>query len=379
MGIFDEFGVRKVVNAYGTVTPYGGVLLAPEVLTAMSEAAQSFVDVGELAARGGRLISHLLGFPDGLVTAGAAAGLSIATAAALCGSDRSLAAALPNVQLTRREVLVHRCQRTHWTQAVRLAGARVVEFGSHGATSPDALRDAITERTAAIVYYAEHAAVRSLPLTEVTRLADASGVHVIVDAAALGFPPEELRRYGDAGAAVTLVSGGKLLGGPASTGVALGTESMIQAMRVHSNPNFALGRPMKVGKEDIAGLVRAVQVTVSRGSEEPCARWRRQAFHIAHALKMPEGVRCRYVDRGEDDVLPRIVPRVYIEWDPESLGATAPEVARLLLNGEPGIAVGAWERRISVNPAVLLEAETDLVVRRVNQVMAELASATSPP
>jgi L-seryl-tRNA(Ser) seleniumtransferase len=270
-------------------------------------------------------------------------------------------------------VLIHRCQRTHWTQAVRLTGATVVEFGTVEGTTPDDLTAAFTAHTAAVVYYPEHAPDQSLPLAEVSAVAHAHGVPVIVDAAALVPPLSNLAAFAEQGANVTLVSGGKLLGGPASTGLALGDPQLLQAMRVHSSPRFAVGRPMKVGKEDVAGLVRAVQLAVAACPEEQAQQWDAQARYIVSRIRVPAGMSSRYVRHGEDVVLPRVVPRVYIEWGPQLDGVTAEGIASRLLAREPAIAVGAWERRIALNPAVLKDDDLDTLVDGVNHVLAEVS------
>jgi D-glucosaminate-6-phosphate ammonia-lyase len=196
-----------------------------------------------------------------------------------------------------------------------------------------------------------------------------------VDAAALVPPLSALVAFAEQGANVTLVSGGKLLGGPASTGLALGDPDLIQAMRVHSSPRFAVGRPMKVGKEDVAGLVRAVQLAVAADPKEQAQRWDARARYIASRIRVPAGMSCRHVGHGEDVVLPRVVPRVYVEWGPQLDGVTAEDIASRLLTREPAIAVGAWERRIALNPAVLQDDDLDTLVDGVNQVLAQVTGS----
>lgn len=372
MDIYAEIGVRKVINAYGTVTPYGGSLLEPAVLAAMEEAARSFVDVSEMSATAGRSIARWLGFSDGLVVGGAAAGLSLATAAALCGSDAALGRRLPEFPGPRREILVHRSQHNGWTQAVRIAGATVVEFGSEHATSEADLLNALSDRVAAILYYADHALGESLTVEAVCRHARSAGIAVIVDAAACVPPLKELRRYEEWGATVTLVSGGKLLGGPASTGLALGSTGYVANMRLLASPNENLGRPMKVGKEDVAGLFRAVQLALSR-DEDACIRtWKARALRLGQGLRLPPGLTWRCVDRGEDDVLPRLVPRIYIEWEPYTAGFDAETVAELLLRSEPSVAVAADGTTLRLNPMTLSDEDVPVVVDRLNEVLLRL-------
>lgn len=369
--IYAEIGVRKVINAYGTVTPYGGSLLEPTVLDAMCEAARSFVDVSELSAKAGRSIARMLGFSDGLVVGGAAAGLSLATAAALCGPEPALGRRLPDFTGPRREIVVHRSQRTNWTQAVRIVGATVTEFGTELGATVEELLNALSERTAAIVYYADHAPDKSLTVEAVCHHARQKGVPVIVDAAACVPPLRGLRRYEEWGAAVTLVSGGKLLGGPASTGLALGSAAYVDSMRLLASPHESVGRAMKVGKEDVAGLFRAVQVAVAR-DEDACVRaWKARALRLGEGLRLPAGLTWRCVDQGEDDVLPRLVPRVYVEWQP-SHGLRAEAVAEALLASDPSIAVAAEGTTLRLNPMTLSDDDVPVVIDRVNQVLLRL-------
>lgn len=371
---YQQLGVRRVINAYGNLTPLGGSLMDPRVLEAMVDASQWFVDLNDLLRKAGQRIADLVGVEAAFITSGAAAGLVISTAACIAGCDRAKAARLPNTSGMKNRVIVHRCQRNVWDQAVRQAGAELIEIGVLHKTEPWELEAAIDDKTAAVLYFTNHNETHSLPLEEVVRIARAYGVPVIVDAAAELPPKENLHRFNNMGADLVLFSGGKMLRGPQCTGLILGRRELIEACALHTNPNFGIGRPMKVGKEEIVGLVRAVELFLEHDFDADMEQWERQVAYCVEGLSGLKGVNCRRVFPGEDPVLPRWVPRVYVTWDEGLLGVSPARVRAELLSSDPSVAVGEIPQGISINPIVLAPGEEEIVVNRVAAVLERRSS-----
>src|SRR5215217_7463847 len=191
MGVYEELGVRTVINASGTLTRLGGSRMAPEVLAAMTEAAASFVHIDELQANAGRVIAEATGAEAGYVVAGAAAGLTLGTVACIAGLDVGKMDRLPDTTGMRNEVVVQRGHRNAYDHAIRAAGVRFVEVGylgypGAGGTHSWQLAAAINERTAAVACPILDT-LGTVPLPEVCQIAHERGIPVIVDAAEL--PP----------------------------------------------------------------------------------------------------------------------------------------------------------------------------------------------
>jgi L-seryl-tRNA(Ser) seleniumtransferase len=301
-GFLQSLGVPRRLNAAGTLTRLGGALMAPEVLQAMQEAAACSVDMAELQTAASQRIAGLTGAEAGLVTTGASAGLTLATAACLAGWDAARMAALPDTQGMPARVLMHRTHRNTYDHAVRLAGGCIVDIGHNdrgtgaGVRSLEAweIESALDAQTAAFVFVASPEALPLLPV--VLEVMHRHGLPVVVDAAAQLPPRENLRRYVEMGADLVVFSGGKALEGPQSTGLLIGRRDLIgsallQMMdmdvhprtwapaglvdmaRLRGTPLHGIGRGFKAGKEEIAGLLCALQRFVERDEAAQVARW----------------------------------------------------------------------------------------------------------
>lgn len=358
--VYYRLGVRPVLNAAGNLTVFGGSVMPPEVLTAMGEAASTCVDLEALLTAAGRRVAELAGVEAAHVTSGAAAGLALAVAACITGLDEDAAARLPDTTGLGSTILVQAPQTNEWLRVIALAGGTIVTVGSRQRTM---LRDfeGVISGAAAIVDFPAHSDTRSVSLRDLIPWARDRSVPVIVDAAAELPPVGNLRHYTDLGADLVLFSGGKMLRGPACTGIILGRGQLIAACARHSSPNIGIGRPFKVGKEEIAGLVRAVELFVENDFGAEMAGWSAMVDGWVERLRHLPGVTVSRVDRGEDDVRPELVPRVYVTWSAELAGFTPTDLANRLRHGDPSVAVGVIEHGISVNPSALRPADAPLV------------------
>ncbi len=266
MGIYDELGVARVINASATLTRLGGSRMPDEVLAAMQDAAGAFVDLVEFQTRVCEEIASLTNNEAAWITSGAAAGIAQSVAACIAGTDPALVDGFPYLEhCEKNEVIVYKSQRNGYDYAARQTGARLIEIGPEEAD----LAVAISRRTACILWFAgSHYADGALSIEEVADIARARGVPVIVDAAAQVPPISSLWHFTrDVGADIAIFSGGKGLRGPQSSGLVLGKKDLVDACRVNASPNSTIGRPMKVGKEETAGLLAAIRWSIAQDEE----------------------------------------------------------------------------------------------------------------
>jgi len=390
---YDDLGVPTVVNATGTKTRIGGSRIRPEALEAMVDAADSFVRLSDLQARASELIADATGAEAGYVTNGAAGALLLGTAACIAGTDPGAMSRLPDTEGLADEVIMPRTHRTGYDHALRTAGAEIVDIGTNdrhlGTGSRNVelweYEDAISEDTAAIAHvYKEYV---DPPLAEVCDLAHEHDLPVVVDAAAELPPVENLSWFTEQGADLVTFSGGKAIRGPQTTGVLAGREDLVESVAaqhldLHAAeavwdpptslldvdqfdgvPSQGIGRPLKVGKEELVGLLRALELFVEEDHEATRAEWRERAERIAVALESVDGLDPT-LDVSEESVSPTVSVRV----DADAAGLSVTDLVGALRREEPRVFVGADsldDDRFTVNPMCLAEAETDYVLDRL--------------
>jgi D-glucosaminate-6-phosphate ammonia-lyase len=394
MGVYDDFGVRTVINASGTLTRLGGSRMAPEVLAAMAEAAASFVHIDELQDRAGEAIAAITGAEAGYVVAGAAAGLTLGVAACVAGLDVAKMDRLPDTTGLKDEVVVQRGHRNAYDHAIRAVGVTLVEVGylgypGAGGTWGWQVEAAIGERTAAVACPILDTP-GTLPLPEVAAIAHARGVPVIVDAAAELPPRSNLRRFIAEGADLVTFSGGKAIGGPQASGILAGRADLIASValqhqdmdvrretwnkrplladgRLRGVPHQGFGRSMKVGREEIVGLVVALRRYAAGNDEDDAARWRGLLQTVATALDGLPHLTLAHRCSPE-----RPVPVLAIDLDEAALGFSAYDAVNRLRAGQPAVAVAESRAEfgtILVNPQGLTEDEAGIVGRRLAAVL----------
>ncbi len=313
--IYARLGVRRIINARGTHTRLGGTLMHPEVVAAMQEAAGGYVVLDELQDRASELIARATGAEAGMVVGGAEAGLLIGTAAILAGTDPAKIASLPDTTGLKSEAIMHRAHRNGYDHAVRAAGATMVDIGYGNSTLPYQLRSAMNERTALVVYLmSPWASQGALSLAQTCEIAHEANVPVLVDAAAMLPPSTSLTQFIAEGADLVTFSGGKGLMGPQSSGILAGRADVIRAARLNGSPYHSVGRAAKAAKEDIVGLMVALESYLGRDHEADMAGWRVQAEYMLARLRDFPGVEASYLFDGREHP----VPRVELFFTPES-------------------------------------------------------------
>ncbi len=370
MSIYRTLGIRELINAEGTITRLGGCVMEPAVVAAMAEAAKSFVDLNQLLAKAGQHVATLLGVEAAYITSGAAAGLTLSTAACITGADPVKIRQLPDLRtVEKNEVLIQKSHRNGYDHAVRQAGVKIVEFGLIKETYPWEMRAAISEKTAAVVHFLEFENHRNLPLAEVIAIAKEKEIPIIVDAAAELPPVENLSRFFHMGSDLTLFSGGKDIGGPQSSGLIVGRRDLIACCALNANPNYSIGRAMKAGKEEIAGLVRALELYLQQNFAAEEQMWEDMVAFMVAALAEVPGLQARRVSPSEPGVQPNWIPRMYLDWDEKVIPLSRNEVKSRLLQTDPGIAVGTTSTGLFVNPQTMMPGQEKIIVQRLRTIL----------
>ncbi|RQG99185.1 aminotransferase class V-fold PLP-dependent enzyme [Natrarchaeobius oligotrophus] len=397
--VYDELGVPHVVNATGTKTRIGGSRIRPEALEAMERAANEFVKLSDLQARASQLIAEVAGSEAGYVTSGADAGLLLSGAAAIAGDDLETMAQLPDTDGVPHEIVMPRTHRTGYDHAFRAAGATIVDVGTNdrhlgtGATNvePWEIDRAITDETAAVGYVQKP--YTEPPLEVVAEIAHDHDVPVIVDAAAELPPAENLTRFVEEGADLVVFSGGKAIRGPQTTGVVAGRRDLVRSIalqnldmhaahdvwrlpeelvdpdEIDGVPRQGIGRSLKVGKEELAGIIVALESFLEEDYDAIREEWRRDAEHIVEAIDPIQGVDAT-LDGSDVSVASEIVVRV----DPNVAARSATELVGALRSEIPRVFVGADrldDDVVTINPMCLEDGDREYVVDRIESYLTQ--------
>ncbi|MCW5977912.1 MAG: hypothetical protein KIT09_07530 [Bryobacteraceae bacterium] len=391
--------MRPLINGRSFSTKAGGCALPAEVVAAMCEAARCCVRMDELQAAASEVISRASGAEAGIVTSGAAAALTLGTAACLCRFDVNAMNQLPDTSGLANEFVVHRCHRNDYDHAVRAAGARFVEVGYGYGTFSYEVEAAIGPRTAGLFYQAG-VGDGVLPLDQYVGIGHRKGLPVIVDAAAEMPPAGNLRQFIAVGADLVAYSGGKHIQGPQATGILCGRRHLIlsaalqhQDMDVFPEtwplreliangtvagpPHHGIGRGYKVGKEEIVGLLIALESYQQRDFIQERKRWIADMQCIAAAVDGLPGVFAEVVfPQGNG----RETPSAVVSFDPSFTGIDAVAVIDALQSGDPPICVfekHARAGRIVVFPEALLDGEADIIGQRLRSILLAVAEPTT--
>ena len=363
---YRDLQVGTFINASGTVTTLGGSLMPDAVVEAMAEAARSFVGLDELHEKAGERLAEMLGVPAAFIACGAASGMQLAAAACLTGADAARILALPAVPGGKNEFVVSYVdEHTYIHQGIKVVGGKLVAAGTKARVSADDLIGAIGARTAGVVHFLGKQT--RAQLVEVIAGAHARGVPVIVDAAAQLPPRSNLTEIVGLGADLVVFSGGKGIRGPQATGLVLGKPELVAAARLNGSPQSAVGRGMKVGKEEIMGLLTAVELYLAQDETAELTAWEQQMRTVAAAADNIAGV-SGAVRRKNDGPSWDIVPHAQISFSGDDGNRTA-DVARALRAGEPSIDVRQNEDGLLISPMTLQPGEAAIVADRLRAVL----------
>ena len=356
---YESLGVRPLINCQGTYTIISGSLILPEVRQAMVDASKRYVHLDELMEAVGARIGELMQCEWGLVTNGCAAALCQVTAACVAGTDHEKMARLPDTTGMKNQVIVQPSHRHVYDHAVRMVGVEMVEVETLAE-----LEAALSDRTAMLLVFGDAAERGPISVADMAAAGQRYGVPTFVDAAAER--PDVPNWYLEQGADAVAYSGGKCLRGPQASGLVLGRKELLQAAFLNGAPHHALGRPMKAGKEEIMGLLAAVEQWVVRDHAAEWREWERRLAVIAAAVEPFPSVATQVNQPGRSNVAPNLAVR----WDREKLAISGHELARQLSAGQPRIEIPAHESGFGINPYMMEPGEEDIVARRVSEALA---------
>lgn len=359
--VYLRLGVRPFINTTATLTINGGSRTLPEVIAAIEQASQFHVNIDELMERASARLAELLKVESGIVTSGAAAALTHATASCIVGSDPEKMQQLPDLRNLKNQVVMPKESRNVYDHSTRTLGVEIVEVNSIAE-----LESALGPRTAMIQILGEHFGGAKLGLKEVAPIAKKAGVPILVDAAAdyLIIP----NPYIALGADLVAYSGGKVLRGPQTAGLLVGRKDLIRGAWANSAPHHAFGRAMKVSKEEIVGMVVAVETFLQkRNLDNEFREFNSWYDHISEKITQVAGVKAE--KRGPQRGGP--FPTLLVSWDTARVGLTAGEVGRLLSEGEPRIMSHASGDGNSflIRPMALRPDDYKMVAQRLTEVL----------
>src|SRR5438874_163263 len=358
---FRELGVRPFINAAGTYTAMTASLMPPQVIEAMTYASTHYVMLDELHDRVGARIAMLLQCEGAMVTSGAASALTLGTAAVLTGTNPRKVVDLPNLAGMKSDVIVQKAHRFGYEHAVRNCGVRLVEVETR-----DEMERAITPQTAMMLFYNNNNTEGRIRDEEFAQIGRKHGVPTLNDAAADVPPVDNLWKYTKMGFDLVAFSGGKGLRGPQSAGLLIGRKDLIAAARLNAPPNGnTIGRGMKVNKEEMVGMLAALELYLAKDHEAEQREFEARAETIRNGVAGVPGVK-------GDIFVPEVanhVPHVRISWDAAAKGMTATDAVNRLRAGEPSIGARSEGDALVIGVWMMRPGEEKIVARRLREVL----------
>src|SRR5712671_4845725 len=359
--LYAGLGIKPVINGVGVVTVLGGSIMPPEVIRAMEEASRYFIPLPELEKKVGARIAELLQAPAAMVTCGAASAIAVGTAACLSQGDPAKLRQLPKRDGIRFEVIQQKSHRSGYEHQMEACGARIVTVETR-----KELEAAINEKTGMMFFLNKGEPDGAIKSDEFVKIGKDRGVPTMNDAASDATPKENLWKYTKLGFDLVIFSGGKALRGPQSSGLLLGRKDLIEAALLAMSPFGGIGRGMKVGKEELCGLLAAVERYLKVDHEAEFRELDARVASIRTALKGIAGVE---TDRHVP-VIANEVPHVTVQWDESAKGLSSQQVSEKLMAGDPPIHVqrpGQGQLLISV--WMMRGDEHKLVGRRLREIL----------
>ncbi len=358
--IYARLGIRPVINGVGVVTHLGGSLMPPEVVEAMEQASLHFVPLTELQQKVGARIAELLGAPAAMVTCGCASAITLGTAACVAMGDPDKLRRLPDTTGMKNEIVQQKSHRGGYEQQMLLVGTKI-----NWVETREELDRAINDRTAMLFFYNEMEPEGRIKRDEWIRVGKQRGVPTFNDAASDTPPVERLSQYVREGFDLVAFSGGKALLGPQCSGLLMGRKDLIEAAIPATSPYASIGRGMKVGKEEMVGLLAAVERYLKVDHEAEFKELDRRVSYMIETLSKIPGL-------NAERHLPPIanhVPHLKLTWAEGAFKFDAGEVARQMLQGDPPIAISRrGDRLLHVSVWMMRPGEHEIVTRRLHDV-----------
>src|SRR5215813_1030560 len=366
---FKELNVRPFINAAGTFTTLTASLMWPEVMEAMNYASKQFVPLNDLHDAAGKRIAELIGCEAAMVTSGAAAALTVGTAACVAGKNADWIRRIPDLAGTgmKSEVIIQKSHRYGYDHAVRNCGVRMVEV-----ETAEELEKAVNEKTAMMLFFNDADPKGKIKIEEFVALGKRHNIPTFNDAAADVPPTQNLSKYTKMGFDLVTFSGGKGIRGPQSAGLLLGRKDLIEAARLNCSPNSdSIGRGMKVNKEEMLGMMVAVEMYLKRDAEAEWKEWERRARLITASVAKITAIKSEiYVPP-----IANHVPTVRLTWEKAALPLIADDARKQMREGKPSIEIApssspakADIQEIGIGVWQMQPGEAEIVAKRLREV-----------
>jgi L-seryl-tRNA(Ser) seleniumtransferase len=364
---FTELGVRTFINAAGTYTMMTGCLMPPEVTEAIKYATGNYVNLDDLQDKVGERIAELLDCEYATVTAGCFSAITLGTAGVLSGMDQEKVAQIPDLSGMKNEVILQKSHEIGYCHAIRNTGATLVTVETR-----KELEKAINDKTAMMWFLNTANSQGEIQHEEWIEVGKKHGIPTFNDCAADVPPVENLWKYTKLGYDLVAFSGGKGIRGPQSAGLLLGRKDLIKAARLHAPPRGnTVGRGMKVNKEEILGMLVALELYLNKDHQAEWQLWESQIQMIHDAASSVDGV------SGEIHV-PEVanhVPSLKITWDDKKVKITGEEARAKLREGHPSIQVMGDNESLAITTWMMQPGQERIVARRVHEVLAEASTS----
>jgi uncharacterized pyridoxal phosphate-dependent enzyme len=367
---YEELAVTTVINCEGTMTVLGGSLPHPELEAVMTMAGRHFVPVAELEVAAGNRIAQMLKLPDGysaIVTSGAAAAIQSGLAGILTGDNEALIRQLPDLTGMKSEVIIQKSHRNPFDHQLRATGIKLIEI-----ETLDQLRAAVNERTAMMHFSNFANAAGQIKVEEWVKLAKQYKMPCMNDAAADTPPVSHLWDYANMGYDLITFSGGKAIRGPQCAGMLIGRKELVANALLNNSPHEdTLGRSQKVGKEEIVGMVKALELFLNEDHDALAKEWQARLERISGEITKVPGVSTSFFTPD----IANHVPHMQITWDAARISLTPREASKRLRSSKPSIAIGEGEGRpgLGMNSFMLQPGEDKIVAEQLSRILREHA------
>lgn len=365
---YEELGVTTVINCEGTMTMLGGSILRPELEAVMAQAGRHFVNIPELEVAAGKRIAEMLTLPDGytaLVTSGAAAAIQSGLAGILTGDNETFIKQLPDLTGLKSEVIIQKSHRNPFDHQLRTTGVKLIEIETR-----DELRQAISLRTAMMHFTNFANAAGQIKVDEWAKLAKEFKLPCMNDAAADTPPVSHLWDYTNMGYDLVTFSGGKAMRGPQCAGLLIGRKDLVAYALLNNSPHEdTLGRSSKVGKEEIIGMVKALELYLSEDHEALAKEWQGRLEAISHLIVRVPGVSTAFFVPD----MANHVPHMQITWDAAKISLTPKQASQLLRESKPAVVMGGGEGKpgLAMNSFMLQPGEDKIVADQLVRIFRE--------
>ena len=358
---FKELGIRTFINAAGTYTSMTGSLMPKEVIEAINYGALQYVNLDELQDKVGARIAELLDCEYATVSSGCFGAMSIAMAGVMCGKDQEKVKKLPNTKGMRNEVIMQESHTIGYAQALTNVGAKVVKVK----TARD-LEKAINKKTAMLWFLNANTGRGDIKWKEFVALGKKHGIPTFIDCAADVPPVENLFRFTKMGFDMVAFSGGKGLRGPQSAGLLLGKKKYIEAARLHTPPRGeTIGRGMKVNKEEVLGMLAALELYLNRDHAAEWKMWEDQINMISDAAKSVGNVETKI----SVPAYANCVPTLRINWDQNKIKISPDELRKKLREGNPSIQTVGDKNSVGITTWMMVPGQETIVSKRIKSIL----------